>query len=85
MEPTWLIWLKGIGAVVAILMPLVIIPISKLIKKVRTNDLFHLDLKLDEHHKATMEKIDATNAAVSDVSKKLDRHIDWHMDNSRRQ
>jgi hypothetical protein len=82
------------AACITILMPLVIWPISRLINKVRTNDLHHLDLKIDEHHKlvvlemgklqAVMEvKTAEVQRSVGEVSHKLDTHLQWHLGPSR--
>ena len=72
------------AACVAILMPLAIIPIARLINKVRTNDLHHLDAKLDAHHKLMEQHIAGLSKAVTDLGGKFDRHIEWHLDRASR-
>jgi len=42
------------------------------VNKIRLNDVHHLDLKLDAQHTETI-------TALSGVSDKIDRHIEWHL------
>lgn len=79
--------LQIVAAAIAILMPIAVIPFWKLINKVRTNDLHHLDLKIDEHHKLMGLKVDTVSSAikdvknqVADVATNLNDHIKWHLD-----
>ena len=45
--------------------------IFKFIQKIRTNDLRHLDEKIDTHHEAIM-------AALERAEEKIDRHVRDH-------
>lgn len=45
-----------------------VLPMLKLIHKIKTNDLRHIDAKLDD----IKEVVDKTDA-------KLDRHLEWHL------
>jgi hypothetical protein len=80
-EETWHWWqvAQGVAAITTILMMVAIGPLFKLLHRIRTNDLHHLDLKIDEHHKAMSDKVDAIGKQVQDVDTKLDDHIQWHL------
>lgn len=89
-EPEWLVWLKAVAAAVAILTPIAIYPIARLINRVRTNDLAHLDMKIDAHHATMTAKNDANHNATTqllaalqsefkDITTRLDRHLEWHL------
>ena len=45
--------------------------IFKMIQRMRTNDLFHLDTKIDLHHAALME-------TVTRIEGKIDEHVRDH-------
>ncbi len=52
--------------------------IFKFIQKIRTNDLTHLDMKIDVHHKAMSELVNDMKSTVEGVDRKLDGHIRDH-------
>jgi hypothetical protein len=62
---TWVQLAQGLAAIVTILMAVAIGPLFKLLHKIKTNDLHHLDLKIDEHHKVLSVKIDEHNKVMS--------------------
>jgi hypothetical protein len=81
---------QAAAAVVTILMAVAIGPLFKLLHKIKTNDLHHLDLKIDANHKALSEKLDTNLTVISKkvdeisdqvekVSDKLDSHLQWHL------
>jgi len=75
----WFQIAQGTAAIVTVLMAVAIGPLFKLLHKIKTNDLHHLDLKIDTNHKALSEKVDGLADQVKVVGDKLDAHIQWHM------
>ena len=52
--------------------------IFKFIQKIRTNDLTHLDAKIDLHHQTMAGLVTDMKGTVERVDKKIDEHIRDH-------
>ena len=87
---TWVEIAQGTAAVTSILMMVAIGPLFKLLHKIKTNDLHHIDAKLDANHTVLSQKVDTNHAAISQkvdalaeqvekVEEKIDSHIKWHL------
>lgn len=55
-----------------------LVTIFKFIQKIRTNDLTHLDMKIDMHHQAMSELVNEMKTTVERVDGKMDQHLHDH-------
>jgi hypothetical protein len=67
---------QGVAAIITILMAISLVPIAKLISKIRTNDLHHLDEKTDLHHAAVSLKIDMLSDKVRENIDTVQKSVD---------
>jgi hypothetical protein len=79
MDATWFQIAQGVAAIVTVLMAVAIGPLFKLLHKIKTNDLHHLDAKIDVHHKAVTVQIETVGKQVGSLASKFDEHIQWHL------
>jgi low affinity Fe/Cu permease len=62
--------IRTAAAVLTFLMAAIIVPLARLVGRIRANDLKHMDHKLDN-----------LANSVDRVHAKLDKHLVWHLNN----
>lgn len=55
-----------------------LVAIFKFIQKIRTNDLQHLDIKIDLHHQTMAALVQDMKYTVERLDEKIDQHIRDH-------